>query len=73
METELDVSNRFNVQPLGSGKVIITKPPVHELTREDALVLAAWLVRVANSVPLDQRSQLEFGDVLEDVEEQVFE
>jgi len=58
-----DFSNRFMVAG-GSKGLVIMRPPVGPLSREDALLLAAWLVAMAEVLPGDEK----FEDVLAKVQ-----
>lgn len=59
----IDTSNKFLVSSNARGQVVIGHlPPGRPLERDDALLLAAWLVAIADRAP--GRSDSDFGDVL---------
>lgn len=60
-ETEIDIMNKFGVTFVNSG-ISIMLPPRGTISKDDALVLAAWLVCLAD--PLGDR----FAKVLEAVQ-----
>jgi len=47
MSSEMDTLNRHLVGMQG-GKIVIMSPPLGGMTKEQALVLAAWIVAVAD-------------------------
>lgn len=63
--TEIDTCNKFGVGTLGDDIVILLPVP-RQLTRADALLLAAWLVALVGDV--GQEGELTFEDVLTAVE-----
>lgn len=56
-DDEIDIENYFLVGVNGRGEVSFGMPPPHVMSRATALVLAAWLVAVADQ---DER----FGEIL---------
>lgn len=64
---ELPLDNVFAVERCGDASVIIHKVPNTTLSRHEALLLAAWLIVQANAIP-NPNSDLEFGDIIEQVE-----
>ena len=58
----MDIDNKFMVAARGTGAVLIMNPPRGDITVDDALVLAAWLVAIAD--PLEDK----FPKVLEAVQ-----
>lgn len=59
--TQFDTMNRHMVS-VCAGKIALLNPPAAPITNDEALVLAAWLVALAD--PLGER----FGDALEAVQ-----
>lgn len=43
----MDLSNKYMVGSAGSGEIVIMVPPTGFLSREEALVFAAWIVVLA--------------------------
>lgn len=59
----IDSSNKFLVSTNARGQVVIGHlPPGRPLDRDDALLLAAWLVAIADRRP--GRPDSDFGPVL---------
>lgn len=58
---DLDVGNYAAVSIGSHGQIAILNPPHHSLDRNDALILAAWIVALAD--PLNER----FPDILDKV------
>ena len=52
MSEEIDTMNRFGVGVQGDG-VVIVMPPRGIISKDDAILLAAWLVALAD--PLEDR------------------
>ena len=59
----MDVMNKFLVGTSVPGRIVIQCPP-HTLTPDDALLLAAWLVALA-----EPQAAVKFHDVRKAVEE----
>lgn len=62
MKTFDEVPNKFLVGSKVNGGVIIMNPPRGEMSKEDALILAAWLVAVS-----DESFGESFNDILKKV------
>lgn len=45
-----DIFNKHGVSMSGAGKIAIMIPPRGDMTKRDALVLAAWLVSLADPI-----------------------
>lgn len=43
----MDTFNKFMVGSQGSGGIVILRPPTMPLTKEEALIFAAWIVTLA--------------------------
>lgn len=48
MDDEIDATNEHMVSVNGKGEILLLNPPVAPLTRERALVLAAWIVTLCD-------------------------
>ncbi len=59
---ELDTLNRYFVAAGGGGAVRIMRPPAGDMTPDEALALAAWLVAMA-----EHEADYAFADVLDAV------
>lgn len=60
---DIDITNRWMVAARVSGTVMILNQPVGPLSADDALVLAAWLVAIA-----EPSASRPFADVLSKVQ-----
>jgi len=58
--SDIDITNKYGVSLIG-GSILIINPPKHKISKEEALVLAAWLVALANDTDT-------FGLIIEQVE-----
>ena len=61
--SSINTLNKFAVHTNSKGEVNILLPPQNYITREEALVLAAWIVVLAGA------DLVEFDDYVEAVEE----
>ncbi|CAN1724402.1 conserved protein of unknown function [Hyphomicrobium sp. 1Nfss2.1] len=61
MSEEIDVMNKFGVS-VGGGGIALLVPPRTPMTKDEALVLAAWLVALAD--PLGERFEKVLDAVL---------
>lgn len=57
----IDTRNRYAVSVNGRGDFAILNPPIDDMSKEEALVLAAWLVALAD--PYDRNFQSILNEV----------